>query len=171
MDLYLDDHYPADAAFGADFFTNAAQGEVVMEGPDGPIVRQEKVLISDRQLDDVLAYGRVCIGERTVRHLAHKLEMVDGWRVQRIAADNEDLRAELVDLSRQLARERQTVQFMRDLEAHPPAEVYLALDGTTHTSKRACQEATAKLLGVTTRLIQEAVPVPLSAVSDPEART
>lgn len=160
MDLIIDDHYPADAAFGADFFTNAAQGELIMEGPDGPVARREKVVVTTQQLDDIAVHwGRICVGERTIRHLAHLFDMVDDWRVKRIIDDNDALRAELVDLSTQLAAERQTIDFLRELEAAPRGEVFFALDGTRHENRRACIEATARLLDVPARIVAEAIPV------------
>lgn len=156
MHLELVDEYPTGAAFGADFFTRAARGDVRMEGPDGEIHRPEKVVITDRDLD---YEGIICVGERTIRHLAHKFEMVDGWRVERILDDNHSLRAELTTLSSELAAVKSQLEFARQLEARPAEKFYLSLDGTTHVSARACMEATAKLLDVPTKIITAAVPV------------
>lgn len=155
MHLEIVDEYPSTAAFGSDFFTRAARGIVRMEGPDGEIHRPEKIIITDRDLD---YEGTICIGERTIRHLAHKFEMVDGWRVGRIIDDNDKLRGELVDLSTELATTRAQLAFARQMEAQPAEQVFLSLDGTRHTSKRACMEATAKLLGVPTKIIADATP-------------
>lgn len=158
MHLEIVDNYPSIAAFGCDFFTRAAIGDVRMEGPDGEVHRREKVLVTDRTID---FEGRVCIGERTVRHLAHRFDMVDGWRVERIKDDNTALRAELVELSTELASVRSQLTFARQLETQPAEQVFLSLDGTKHASARACMEATAKLLDVPTKIISDATPRPL----------
>lgn len=160
MDLSIDVEYPTGAAFGADFFTGASRGEVRMEGPDGMVIRDEKIVITDR---DLMYEGIVCVGERTIRHLAHKFEMVDKWRVDRIVDDNAALRNELVTLSGELATARSQLEFARQMEAQPAERVFLSLDGTKHASERACMEATAKLLGVPTKIVADAVPDRLAA--------
>lgn len=158
METYFDDQYPSFAAFGCDFFTRADQGDIIEDTADGPRVRRERILITDRDLD---FEGRVCVGERTVRHLAHQLGMVDDWRVERIAADNHQLRRELVDLSEELAREREHGRFLRELEAQPPEKVFLALDGTEHAARRGAAEATAAQLGIDVKIVLEARAVPV----------
>lgn len=155
MHLEIVDEYPSTAAFGSDFFTRAARGEIRMEGPDGPVHRMEKVIVTDRDLD---YEGSVCVGERTIRHLAHKFGLVDGWRVDRIVDDNHALRKELTDLSSELAATKSQLAFARQLEATPAEQFFLSLDGTKHTSARACMEATAKLLDVPTKIVADATP-------------
>jgi hypothetical protein len=158
-ELSIVDDYPSGAAFGSDYFSRAARGMIVEMGPDGPIERPEKVVITDRELD---YEGRICVGERTIRHLAHAFNMVDGWRVERVLDDNHSLRDELVDLSEKLAQASAQIQFFRDLEQKPVKAAYVSLDGREHVSKRAAMEADAKTLGVESRIVLDAVSVPIS---------
>lgn len=158
MELTWDDRYPTGAEGGADFFTRAAQGDLRIDGADGPTFRKERVLLTSTYLD---YGGQVCVGERTVRHLAHTLKMVDGWRVERIADDNVALRKELVELSARVADQARQIEFHRQLEAQPASVVFVALDGTRHASERGAMEATAAMLDVTTAMIQNAKPQPL----------
>lgn len=163
MQLSIVDEYPTGAAFGCDYFTRASRGDVTETGPDGPKIRPEKVVITDRYLDDE---GQICVGERTIRHLAHRFAMVDGWRVEIIASDNEELREELVELSMQLAQSRVQMQNMRDLETTAPREVYVALDGSKHASRRGSIEASASALGLQPTAIMQAISVPVD-LDDP----
>lgn len=158
MHLTIVDDYPSTAAFGSDYFTRAARGDIRMEGPDGEIHRPEKVVITDRDLD---YEGAICVGERTIRHLAHAFGMIDDWRVDRIKDDNEALRKELVLLSTEVAGLRSQLLMAQQMEARPVEKVYLALDGREHASARACMEADAKMLAVPTKIIAAAVPSPL----------
>lgn len=165
MQLSIVDDYPTEAAFGCDYFTRAAKGVVIEQGPDGPVTRPEKIVITDRFLD---YEGHICVGERTIRHLAHAFKMVDGWRVDRLVGDNHDLRRELVELSEKVAMLNGQVQFFRDLESAGPKPVYVALDGTEHVSKRAAIEADAKVLGVESRVVLDAIPSPITEPAQEE---
>lgn len=163
MQLMIVEEYPTGAAGGCDFFTRAARGEIVETGPDGPIERRERVIITDRYIDmDDAIVGQICVGERTMRHLAHALDMVDGWRVARIVDDNHALRGELVDLSRELAASRAALRFMEEMEHKPPEERFIALDNSEHASRRAAMEATAAALNIDRRIIADAVSMPLT---------
>lgn len=159
MDVYFDDHYPADAAYGCDWLTRNAQGDILVDTPDGQVKRREKVLITSRE-DDY--EGRICIGERTVRHLAHQLGLVDDWRVERIAADNRELRTEVIGLSVALGAARNEANRLAQLERPDATKVYVALDGTEHLSERAAVEHCAKLLDLEPAIILDAV-----ATADP----
>lgn len=165
MQLSIVDEYPTGAAFGCDYFTRAARGDIEMQGPDGPEYRPEKVVITDRYLDDE---GQICVGERTIRHLAHKFEMVDGWRVARIVADNQALRAELVQLSTDLAAARSEIAFMRDMEQRPVPVKFIALDQSEHSSSRGAAEASADLLGLQRTDVLAAIPSPVSSPATKE---
>lgn len=158
MHLSIVDEYPTGAAFGADYFSDSAVGDIIEQGPDGPVIRREKVVITDRYNE---YEGQVCVGERTIRHLAHAFGMIDGWRVARVVDDNEELRAELVTLSKTLADARSEAQALRDLEIAKPQNVYVAIDGTEHESRRAALEAGAAQLRVQPSIITDAVPVPI----------
>jgi hypothetical protein len=137
-ELTIVDEYPSEAAGQCDFFSMAAPGDILVDTPDGQVLRREKVIITPHYLD---YEGRICVGERTIRHLAHKFRMVDDWRVNLIARDNDALRAELVELSTELANTRAQVEFLRALETAGPSTRYIATDGSVHASERAAQEA------------------------------
>ncbi len=136
-ELMIVDEYPSEAAGQCDFFSMTSPGDIIVETPDGTVLRREKVVITPHYLD---YEGQVCVGEKTIRHLAHKFHMVDDWRVELIARDNDALRAELVELSQELAKTRAQVEFFRQMETAGPATVYLASDGSHHASERAAQE-------------------------------
>lgn len=158
MHLQVVNEYPSDAAFGVDYFSGAARGKLMEEGPDGMLERDEKVIVTDRYLD---YEGQVCVGERTVRHLAHEFGMVDGWKVDRVIADNGSLRSELVELSEEVARVRAQLAFAQELERAPAVTKFVGLDGHEHASQRAAAEASAKLLGYEPGILTEAIPTPL----------
>lgn len=162
MQLSIVEEYPSGAVSGADFFTRASRGDIIEQGPDGPVVRPEKVVITDRFVDmDDPVLGQICVGERTIRHLAHAFGMIDGWRVARVVDDNAELRAELVALSKTVGDARAEAQALRDLEIAKPPKTYVAIDGTEHESRRAALEAGAAQLGVVPKIITDAVPVPI----------
>jgi hypothetical protein len=138
MDVYLDDKYPADAAYGADFLSRAAQGEVRIDTPNGPILRQERIIISSAEVD---YEGRVCFGERTIRHLAHQLDLVDRWRVELIEAQRDQYLSDLVECSHELAETLEQNRRLRELEDRPAERVYLSLGGVVHANARAAMEA------------------------------
>lgn len=162
--MVIDDEYPFEAVGGCDFFTRAARGEIAEDGPDGPVVRMEKVLITDRYVDmEDTIVGQICIGERTARHFAHQFGLVDGWKVQRIIDDNRALRTELVDLSKKVAEQARHIAILEELERAPAEKLWLALDGTEHASRRGCQEATAKMIGSDLKILEQAVPPPAPA--------
>lgn len=154
MDLYVVDDYPGDAAYGCDYLSRAAKSQIVVETPDGERLRDERIIVTSREED---FEGRICIGEKTVRYLAHEFGMVDEWRVEIIKTDNLDLRAELVELSTALAAERDKVARMAELERPDAAPVYVAIDGSRHASERASIEATARKLGYEPSMILDAV--------------
>lgn len=156
MDVFVHDEFPADAAYGADFLSRASKGTITETGPDGKVVRDEKVLVTSVDVD---FEGRVCFGEKTVRHLAHQFGLVDGWRVEALKAEFAQVRDECEQLSRDLAKAREDLEFLHSLEREPAPTRLVALDGSTHTSLRGACEATAKLLGVEPSVVLNAVPV------------
>lgn len=83
------DSYPGDAAGGCDYITKAAPG-LIYDDPNSPS-RQERVVVTPTEID---FEGRLCIGERTVRHMAHLLGMFEGEAVEMISAENASLRDE-----------------------------------------------------------------------------
>lgn len=157
MESHLTSDYPGTAAYGADFFSRNAKGKIYEDGPDGKIERDERVIVTDIDLE---FEGIVCVGERTIRHFAHVFGMVDGWRVDRLKEDNQSLRDELVTISNEAARLRDTIHTLRSLEPTDPEKVYLALDMSEHVSARAAAEQTARLLGCEPSVVLKAVPVP-----------
>ena len=153
MDCSITDDYPADAANGCDFLSGAAKGEVVEDTPDGQIVRPEKIVVTSREVD---WEGRICIGERTARHFAHLFGMVDAWKVDALIAESRAVRDELATTSAELGDARHTIRVLRESEIPSAEKVYLALDGTEHGNQRGAAEATARLLGVETRVVLDA---------------
>lgn len=163
MDLFIVDDYPGDAAHGCDYLSRAAKSQIVVDTPAGPALRDERIVVTSREED---FEGRICIGEKTVRYLAHKFGLVDEWRVEIIAADNRALRAEIVYLSAGLAAEREKVTRMAEVEREQAPLTFVAVDGTHHASARGAVEATAVTLGLEPSMIQDAVrvgsPIPQS---------
>lgn len=161
--MVIDGEYPTGAVGGADFFTRAARGMIVEQGPDGPVERAEKVIITERYVDmDDPIVGQICVGERSIRHLAHEFGMVDGWRVERVIDDNHSLRDELVKLSQRVAEQDAQLRFAEEQRAKREVhKVWLALDGTEHVSRRGCVEASAAAIGSDTTAIRQAVRQPL----------
>lgn len=139
-DLVILDEYPHDAAYGADFFSRNARGEIQVETADGIRMRPEKVLMTPHTVD---YEGRVCVGERTIRHWAHNFGLVDEWRFAMVADDNRALRTELVALSNELAAERLKSSQLAQLEMPETTLIYVDVQGEQHASKRAAVEATA----------------------------
>lgn len=144
MDVYLDDSYPADAAYGSDFLTRNAQGDVQVSTPNGIVLRRERIIISSAEVD---YEGRICIGERTIRHLAHQFDLVDRWRVDEVHNENVALKVENRTLSHELAEAREQNRLLRELEARPPERIYLSLNGTEYATARAAVEAVAEEVG------------------------
>lgn len=155
-ELMIVDEYPSEAAGQCDFFSMSAPGDIIVETPDGTVLRREKVVITPHYLD---YEGVICVGEKTIRHLAHKFRMVDDWRVDLIARDNDALRAELEELSTDLANARAQVEFLRALETTGAPTKYVASNGSVHASERAAQEAS--------RAVPKAAKM-LKPVRDPE---
>lgn len=143
--------YPGDTAKGADYFSGASQGEVVEDRGNGDqVVRPERVLDTGAHVE---FEGRICVGERTVRHWAALLGMVDGWRVEALMAqaqadvDDRDL------LSRELAGAREEVENLISMQRDAPAEVYIGLDGERHASAEAALEASRRAVGKAPRVL------------------
>lgn len=97
--MQITTHYPGDAAGGADFITGSAQGEII-DDPLAP-ARGERVIITDKYLE---YEGRVCIGEKSVRHMANLCGMFEGERVERVAAENRALHGEVDALRAEVDR-------------------------------------------------------------------
>lgn len=158
--MVVDEEYPTGSVGGCDFFTRTARGEIIEDGPDGPLTRPEKVLITDRYVDmDDAIVGQICVSERTMRHFAHDFGMVDGWKVERLIDDNHSLRSELVDLSTTVAALRGQIAVMEQMAERETREVYVALDGTRHESMRGSRERSAEVAGLDSILVTRATPV------------
>lgn len=79
--------YPGDAARGCDYISGAALDKIV--DADTGQMRDERVIITDLYVDHE---GRVCIGEKSVKHMATLCGMFEGDRVRAIASENDRLR-------------------------------------------------------------------------------
>lgn len=84
----LADDYPGDAAFGGDYFSRAALGEIVT----GTGRRREKVIVTDAFED---YEGRICVSERTVRHMAALIGLFTPEQVRELTQRCEYLEHEL----------------------------------------------------------------------------
>lgn len=136
------DQYPPGAAGGADFLTGAPLGTVREHHRDGSDrLHPEKVIVTDQ---DVEFMGTVCIGERSVRHLAHIFEMVDRWQVDDLVDAYVDVAKERDELSVELAEAYKTIDLLRALEQTTPKKVYVDADGVEHRSAKAAVSATRR---------------------------
>lgn len=155
MDMYLVDDYPADTAYGNDFLSGNDKGKIQVETPDGDVVlRDERILVTTR---DVEFEGRICVGERTIRHMAHQFGLVDEWKVDRLKVDNLALRAEIADVSKVAGEQAARIRLLEDLERPESVKVFLDVAGNEHASQRGAVEATARLLGLEPAIVQDAV--------------
>lgn len=139
------DNYPGDAAGGCDYLSGAALGEVIVEDASGHQVRRrERVVVTPRHID---FEGQLCIGERTVRHLAHLLGMVDDWRVEKLGEQYEAVASERDELSAQLAEAHRTIETLSQIERQPITAVYVGADRVEHVSEAAAVDASAAAEG------------------------
>lgn len=128
--MQLHHAYPGDAVGGHDYLTGAAQGEVVVDADTLP--RPELVIITDRYID---YEGRVCIGEKSVRHMAHLLGMFEKEQVEAVAAENAALHGEIEALRDQLGRQLVEIERLRGTTT----EVFYA-NGTRFETEAAARE-------------------------------
>lgn len=164
-DFFIVDSYPGDAAAGCCYLTLAERGEIIEDRPDGPIVRPERIVVTPREVE---YEGRLCLSERIVRHLAHKLGMVDEWRADAVRVESAQARLDLHDLSIAHAKANDTIEFLRELDRDDPEKVWLALDGTEHASRRAALDHTAGLLRLQPAAIAHLVPIRADEAPVPE---
>jgi len=164
-DFFILDSYPGDAAAGACYLTLADRGEIIEDRPDGPVVRAERVVVTPREVG---FEGRICLSERIVRHLAHLLGMVDDWRVDAVKAHNAALRDEAQSLSHTLAKAWQTIELLSSLSIDPPEQVWVALDGSEHASKRAALDRCAQLLRLESVAVADLRPITVLEAPVPE---
>jgi hypothetical protein len=163
VELSIAAEYPADSVNRCCFLTGMSRGTIWELHPDGPVERPEVVVITDRE---VLYEGRVVVGERAIRHLAHGFGLVDGWRFERIAEDNQSLRAELIELSKQLGQARAEIDRLEEMERPDKVRVFCAVDGTEHASGRGAREHSAALLDATPALLEKVTTADPLAVDD-----
>lgn len=162
--VQIADNYPAHAAKGADYFSGAPRGDIMERHGDEQIIRPEKVVITDVELD---YEGRLCVGERTVRHWAQTFGMVDGWRVQNMLAlaqadaDERDL------LSRELAEARDRIETLMDLERQPARVVFVDSEGVRHESAAAAENAGRKAAGLASKSVTGVRPIKPDEAPDP----
>lgn len=163
MILSVQADYPIGTAYGSCYFCRAAKRDIIEEGPNGTVVRPERIVVTDREED---FEGRVCICESCARILAHEFALVDGWRVDAISADNANLRAELVALSAGLGRAKAENRRLADLDRPDVQKVYLDIDGNEHDSQRGAIERTAQILDLRPGFIEDAIrtALPVAAV-------
>lgn len=138
------DHYPGDAAAGACYLSRATRGKIVetREGEDA-VERDERVIITPAYID---YEGRVCLGERTVRHMAHLLGMYDEWRAQELADAYGATLADRDELSERLAAALSEIDALRAQASLTIAKVYVSADGKEHASKSAAVEQSERVL-------------------------
>lgn len=129
--MQLHHAYPGDAIGGADYLTGSAQGEVVVD-PD-TLPRPELVIITDRYIEHE---GRVCIGERSVRHMAHLLGMFEKERVEAVAQENVALHGEVDVLRAQIEQQRDVIEGLRLTQT----QVFY-VNGTRYETEAAAREA------------------------------
>lgn len=137
------DSFPAYAAAGSDYFTRADVGEIEQTFAGETNVRRERVLVTPAEID---YEGVVCLGERTVRHMARLFGMVDGWHAANLITDNERLYNERDQLSTELAAAKSEIAYLRSQMEHRLDEVYVAADGTKHASLAAAIEQSERVL-------------------------
>lgn len=142
--------YPGDAARGADYFSGAPHGTIIETHGDEQTERAEQVLDTGLHIE---FEGRVCVGERTVRHWATLFGMVDGWRVQNLMrqaqadVDERDL------LSRELAEARQQIANLLEVQQAPAVEVFVASNGSRHASPEAAESESRKVAGLASKAL------------------
>lgn len=162
--VLIAENYPAHAAKGADYFSSAPLGDIIEQRGEEQIVRRERVVITDVEID---WEGRVCVGERTVRHWAQEFGMVDGWRVQNMLAvaqadaDERDL------LSRELAAARDMVDTLMEVQRQPTRVVFVDSAGVRHESAEAAENASRKAAGLAPKSLTGVRPIKPDEAPDP----
>lgn len=161
-EMFVQDNYSGDAAKGADYFTGASLGEVRWTDEHGvEQVRPERVLNTHVFIEHE---GYIELGELTVRHMAHHLEMVDAWRVQRSMAAYDELMAEHLLLSTEVQRLRDENETLRQA-VNEPVEVFIGADGQRHASPLAAEHASRVAEGIVPRGSDSVRPI--SAIEAP----
>lgn len=142
----VSDNYPGDAARGACYLTGASRGEIVTIDPETgeDRVRPEKVIVTPISID---FEGRLCFGERTVRHLAHLLGMVDSWRVERLRVAHDSLLTSALETAAELERVRAENDTLTQM-VEKREQVFVATDGTAWPSRRSAAEASRRTSGL-----------------------
>lgn len=167
MSFLVLDQYPSDAAKRADYISGSPPGDVIENGrATGPVIRPEKVVDTGIQID---FEGRLCFGERTVRHLAYLFGMIDGWRMEALIASHTALNDERDLLSRELVEARKQVENLLDVQREPVTEVFVALDGTHHASAGAAEDANRKTAGLAPAALKGMRPISAAEAPDTSA--
>lgn len=150
----LAENYPGDAARGGDYLSGAARGEIVTSSGRRP----ERVIVTPHHEEFV---GRICVGERTVRHMAHLLGLFDEDQVARIMHRANRLERERDELSNQLGDALAEIDALRS--ARGIKTVYVDEDGNRHASLEALQDSRRRAQGAVRR-----PPAPMEAKDNPE---
>ena len=162
--------YPMSAAFGGDYLTRCAKGQITEIDPatGREFLRDERIITTGRYSE---FEGDICLGEKTVRHLAHLLGMVDGWRVERLREVHEATVIELTRMSDLNARLIGENAALREKIDRPDTErVYIAADGTTHASRRVAEEASRAAVRLPRAGTEQLRPIAADEAPAPEVR-
>lgn len=145
--MFILDDYPSDAIGASCFFTRSPKGEITYvdaeTGEDR--VRTERIISTDRYVEHE---GRVAISEKFVIHLGDQVGMVAGWRLERAQRMYEEALAELAELSTGEALLREQNLTLASMANGTAREIFVAADGSRHTSLRAAVEASRKQAGL-----------------------
>lgn len=146
--------YPGDAARGGCYLSGASKGEIVTATGR----RAERVIVTPHHEEFV---GRICIGERTVRHMAHLLGLFDEDQVAKIVARADRLEKERDALDNQLADALDEIDRLRREKAL--REVFVDERGERHTSVDALETSAKRASGAVRK-----PPSPIKAEHAPE---
>lgn len=140
-------NYPGTAAGGACFLSRAGLDDLVEIDPlsGEPRTRREQVVITDRDVD---FEGLVCLGERTVRHLAHLFGMVDGWAYDRLVVQHNELVGQHQQVARALGDADREIEGLEAQVDRGRREVFVAVDGSRWPTVRAAQEQSRVAAGM-----------------------
>lgn len=123
----IGESYPLGTAKGGDYFTGAAQRDIVVDG----VKRREKVLVTPLEID---FEGQLCLSESTVRHMAQLFGMFDHGQVAPVLRANDEFVERIKALSEQLVNAWNEIERLREGKALQT--IYVAPDGAEFTSKK-----------------------------------
>jgi hypothetical protein len=134
----IGDSYPLGTAKGGDYFTGAAQRDIVVDGEK----RRERILATQIAID---FEGQLCLSESTVRHMAQMFGMYDAGQVAPLLRTVEDLVDQNTRLSTELAAAWKEIEELRAGSGF--STVYVGPDGTEHADKKALVQHLLKSRG------------------------